>query len=597
MSHHDPKEGNDSIGTRIKTGFLSFRKKEGGGGGAPAAAGGTSDAEVQEMRAAMQKLKEQVQQLELEKALMRNLVDSVCGSGEDNSNEPKGAEGEDAEREKAKATMAEMCTKIAALTVSNGEHEERARKAEQKCAALEAALVHSRDELKEADSTGQKLRAQAGDVAAMQAKIAALTAELQSSQTTIQQLMDRVSKTSNDKEQSARDYSLVLEKMTTQSDTLVKDLNERTEQLSKLNREIAFLRAENEKLRQESQDRERHQSAQQVVDRSLLKEAEERHTTIVQELKMHYEEELKSLQQATALALETEKSALEEQLARSKANHKVVVKELQEAHQKTLDEKETAWTAERDRIRNEFEEQHNDAVTKIMSDFETKEASLNDQIEALKVEIQRCKEEKDALDATIRGKEQRITELETEVNSLNDVADASEITIAEKDVMLNKLLRQVEALEEEKLQIASTQKGQVESLQREVEAVKAEKVALEAKLSGFDDHLAEVENEYKIKLKKNATVVKDLQQALAKLQEEGVRAATGAAAAAAAKPEPEQPHGAAEPVKEAHDGRADCHSAARELPPDRTACKGPRRAVAGAVGEAVLRRRERKTAH
>lgn len=197
-------------------------------------------AELATLRQENAKLQDSLQKSEVEKGLLKNLVDQAYLD--------EGA-GADAEDTKASALLGWQAEKAELLAAKEAHDTELAstRKAlateEKKVKVFSEQVERMQAELKSNDAEIAELRSHATDYDALVDKERRASAELEATQATVCALMERVNKADSLKQQTEKDLTAIVSKTAQSASESGEELARKTEQLSEAQSELARLKA------------------------------------------------------------------------------------------------------------------------------------------------------------------------------------------------------------------------------------------------------------------------------------------------------------------------------------------------------------------
>ena len=179
---------------------------------------------------------DRIAKLEVEKALLQNLVDQVCGADDD-----------EAKSKILREHIAELQQRNAELTQELQQSVEHKKSAEKeiaklskRCQAFEAALENAQAELKNADAVAAGLHSTTA--AHADEATERLRSEVALRDSTIEELMRRNAKLGDDMNRQAREFEQILDKTTSAQASTMEELNDRSEELAATQHELAALR-------------------------------------------------------------------------------------------------------------------------------------------------------------------------------------------------------------------------------------------------------------------------------------------------------------------------------------------------------------------
>jgi chromosome segregation ATPase len=195
-----------------------------------------------DLTAENRKLKEIIQKMEVEKMLLKDLVDKAYG-GDDDVDDP-------AALAAAKKALLNFQEEKAAMSVQVEAAEAALRGAEKECkmqakraTVFEAEVKRLQGELKEADATLSDMRKVEAERDGLAEKARRLQAELSSTQETVTAMMAKVSDADRVKHQTERDLTAIVEKTANATNATQEDLSRKSELLSAAQQEVVRLRA------------------------------------------------------------------------------------------------------------------------------------------------------------------------------------------------------------------------------------------------------------------------------------------------------------------------------------------------------------------
>jgi len=368
------------------------------------------------------KLSERLQKIEVEKALLKDLVDKAYGADDDGGSD----DGAAAARKGLldwQADKAEMTAQLDAAVEAQRKAEKNATMQTKRAAVFEAEVTRLQQDLREADDLTKQLRAASADRDDVADKLARTTAELESTRETVEALMAKVSDADKRKAQTERDLTAIVEKTANATNDTQVELSAKSMALSQSQQEVARLRAVVGKLESQLADaNERGGQAEETSEQ--LQAAEEKATALetqLADLQAKYDE---ACQECESLhtALDSEEASAA-------------------AMRKTMDEmaeQVKSMKAEGDKVRTKLVATQSELV-EFKDEFalmQDERNSLEHNVQELRADLASAHEDTDearrelasAIESMERKKEDAAAEVEAmreQVNELTDkVADA-----------------------------------------------------------------------------------------------------------------------------------------------------------------------------
>jgi chromosome segregation ATPase len=214
----------------------AFFKKRTGSLVAAQPAGHDATQEIARLRGEERRLADRVAKLEVEKALLQNLVDQVCGNEDDDEGKGKALLEHIGELQ---TTNGELTLELRQLHETSEVVKRDAAAAHRRCQAFEAALQNAQDELKQADATAAGL--QSSSQALNDETSERLRMEIATRDSTIEELMKRNKQLGDEMTRQKREFEVILNKTTAAQASTLEELNERSEELAALERKVEQL--------------------------------------------------------------------------------------------------------------------------------------------------------------------------------------------------------------------------------------------------------------------------------------------------------------------------------------------------------------------
>ena len=437
--------------------------------------------QVQTLTTSERNLSEKVQQLEVQKTLLENLIDRLGGDDDD-------AGGNATEQLKAEVLRvqeqnATMNVKISSLTEKLATAESSLANSERMSKAFQMAVENANTELLASEKQCKTLEGEAAQNAENKSLAERLKRELDSTQATVEALMNRVSKMDTDRESMQAELAELRQSVSSPSGNEPAQSPQRTpppqEQPDSSPKQNAVVsprldptsaadKATIEKLQSEVSKLRDVKAALQAQLADCEKD--------LSDIKKKKDEEIAQLKQSLE-ALQNEKDALTSSSQAKEAQLKSAVEELEGKQAKAA---------------------------------ETHSKNVDGLFEKLRVLEEKLEQEKQAHQETKDGSQEALEAAKRQIDDLEDSYVESQ-----------EALKELEAKVEKEVDRAESEARTRKMLKQECDRLKEENAV-------YESQLQEIEAENQLKMKQKSNLIKDLQSQLVTLERDCQEAKTEA---------------------------------------------------------------------